>query len=162
MGLPEAGSNRTRAARPAASTGRTLSRIAGLLVAAACALLAASVFPSIGRLLDVTPIRVTSRSSGRSPGVAPLGERSEAVERDIARTLDRLEALPSDEPAELVLRRSATLRLEPDPSSEVRAVLPPGASVGVLKAVPGWLLVATGAREGLVMGWMSSEDAGRP
>jgi hypothetical protein len=162
MGRPEAGANGVRVARPAAPSGRTLSRVAGLLVAVACALVAASSFPTIGRLLDVTPIRVTSRSSARAPGAAPLGERSEAVERDIARTLDRLEALPSDEPAELVLRRAATLRIEPDASSEVRAVLPPGASVGVLKAVPGWLLVATGAREGLVMGWLSSEDAGRP
>ena len=162
MGLPEAGANGARVGRPATSTGRSLARVAGVLVAVACSLVVASVFPTIGRLLDVTPLRVTSRSSGRMPGAAPLGERSEAVERDIARTLDRLEALPSDEPAELVLRRAATLRIEPDPSSEVRTVLPPGASVGVLKAVPGWLLVATGAREGLVMGWMSSEDAGRP
>lgn len=141
------------------------------LVIAAVVLVGTSFAPAAARELGLTEMRVVRREFQRS---APQGQAGvDAVrdfERDIGRSVDRLErAIPddADEPLErsltVTVKKALVLRKSPSARSPVGASVPALSEISVLSAEGSWLQVRYQAPDKSIhFGWIELSELELP
>ncbi len=141
------------------------------LIAAALVLVGTSFAPALARELGLTEMRVVTRDFQRT---SPKGQAGvDAVrdfERDIGRSVDRLErSLPddADEPVERILtvtvKKPLLLRKSPSAKSPSGISVPAFSEIGVLTAEGSWLQVKYQAPDKSIhFGWIELSELELP
>ncbi len=148
---------------PIAPRARPLLWATWLIVLFTLAWLVVSAGPALAREMGLTSVRVVHRDfdAGRPAGRAG-SDAVQDFERDIGRSVDRLDPGNDEEPFEIVMTiKEANLRERPSASARSIATLKPGRILAVIGRSGAWVqVVHSRPDDTLDVGWIAASDVG--